>query len=110
MTARTMTLGIAWLIGICTLVAVTAPAQACVSDRIVGQGNSQTIQIINSCRGSIVWSMCINVSGRVARDFPRGVTAPGSTSQYGLWLQNGQRYTYRYTWCPGNCNPSQPNC
>ena len=93
----------------------TTPALACVSDYVDGGGTSSpTITIVNRCSYPIWWSMCINVTSRVARDFPSGQTASGGVSRSGLWLQTGDRVNYRYSWCPyvsgNNCRPRQPSC
>lgn len=92
--------------------AYSTGASACVSDRVLGNGTSSpTIVITNRCSEAITWSMCINTTGRSFRDYPRGVTAPGGISRYGLWLNPGERFRYRYNYAGGyDASVRQPSC
>jgi len=69
---------------------------------------TQRIIIRNTCNQYVSWAMCVRVAGRSFDDYPVGSTAPGGSSQYGVF---GKPFSYQINYCVGKgCNVTQPEC
>ncbi len=85
---------------------------ACVSTETAEEDtNSPSIVITNDCGEAISWEICINVSGREFKSYPRGTTSPEGVSRYGLSLKDGESFTYVFNYALGNGSKvDKPSC
>lgn len=86
------------LFAVCLLAPATA--QACVRDRVEDRSSSSPVIVLyNSCDHAVYISGCVLRSqASFGQDTFSPIIQPRSEFLYGLYLQSGESFTYRFRW------------
>ncbi len=88
-----------------------AASASCMFHEITGSQTEPYVLLTNTCNFDVNWALCVNVEGRIARDFATGTTASHSTSTYRMFKDENSTVRYRINHCAGRkCTAPSPSC